>query len=229
MNHLKISIIIPVYNAQKYLSEAIDSIIDQAIHPSEIIVVDDASTDASIKVASRYGSQLTLLKHKTNRGCPAARNLGIMEAKGEYLAFLDADDFWTKNKLKNQLLFLESNPKTDMVFGMVEQFISPELSGEDQNRLRGELKTMPGYVAGAMLIRKETFLKVGWFDEKLELGEYIDWFSRAKDLGLTNYVSEEIVLKRRIHTSNMGINKREHLKDYTAVLRAALARKKMNK
>ncbi len=88
---------------------------------------------------------------------------------------------------------------------------------------------MPGYVAGAMLICKETFLKVGLLNEKLELGEYIDWFSRAKDMGLKFHLSDAVVLKRRIHTSNMGIYKRQHLKDYTAILREALARKRMKK
>jgi hypothetical protein len=113
-----------------------------------------------------------------------------------------------------------------MVFGYVEQFISPELPDEHQNNLKPELEKMQGFVAGAMLIKKATFLKAGLFNEKLELGEFIDWFSRAKDLGLSFHVLEEILLKRRIHTSNMGIYKKQHLKDYTALLREAIARKR---
>ncbi len=89
-----------------------------------------------------------------------------------------------------------------------------------------ELEKMQGFVAGAMLIKKATFLKAGLFNEKLELGEFIDWFSRAKDLGLTFHVMDEIVLKRRIHTTNMGIYKKQHLKDYTTLLRETLARKR---
>ena len=85
---------------------------------------------------------------------------------------------------------------------------------------------MPGFVAGTMLIKKETFHKVGMFSEKLHLGEFIDWFSRSQDLGLSYHLIPEILLKRRIHTNNMGSYKREHLKDYTSLLRDALARKR---
>jgi hypothetical protein len=85
---------------------------------------------------------------------------------------------------------------------------------------------MPGYLAGPMLIKKETFLKVGLFNEKLELGEFIDWFSRAKDMGLSFHLLDSTVLLRRIHTTNMGIYKKQHLKDYTKLLREALARKR---
>ena len=229
MEKAKISVIIPVFNGEKYLSEAIESVIDQGNNNMEIIIVDDASTDNSMRVAASFGSAVSIHKHSINRGAGAARTLGIDKSNGEFLSFLDADDFWDKEKQTNQLNYLETNPNIDMVFGMVEQFVSAELSIENQNRLRSELTKMPGFAAGAMLVRKETFLKVGWFDEKLELGEFIDWFSRAKDMGITHHMFDDIVLKRRIHTTNMGIKKHEHLKDYTAILRAALARKRMNK
>ena len=225
----EISVVIPVYNTEKYLDQAIESVLKQDEKPLEIIVVDDASSDNSVNVAEQFGNKIALLKQPKNSGCGAARNRGIEYAKGKYLAFIDADDLWTNAKLKNQLAYLENNPDIDMVFGMVEQFISPELPDDEKKKLREELKKMPGYVAGAMLIRKETFLKVGLLNEKLELGEYIDWFSRAKDMGLKFHMSDDVVLKRRIHTSNMGIYKRQHLKDYTAILREALARKRMKK
>lgn len=229
MSKQSISVIIPVYNTEKYLGKAIESVLQQEEKPLEIIIVDDGSTDRSVSVAQQFGDKIKLLKQEINKGCGAARNRGVKQANGDYLAFLDADDLWTKEKLKDQLSYLENNPGIDMIFGNVQQFISPELSDENKNKLRDELKTMPGYVAGAMLIRKESFLKVGWFNEKLELGEYIDWFSRAKDMGLKFHLSDDIVLKRRIHTSNIGISKRQHLKDYTTVLREALARKRAKK
>ena len=224
-----ISVIIPVYNGEKYLTKSIESVIDQAIDNMEIIVVDDASTDSSINVAAGFGPVVSIHKQTINKGAGSARNLGVEKSNGVFLSFLDADDLWTEGKLKNQLLYLDNNPEVDMVFGNAEQFISPELSEENQKSLRNELTKIPGFAAGTMLIRKETFLKVGWFDERLELGEYIDWFCRAKDMGLKYHMLNDIVLKRRIHTTNMGISKRRHLTDYTAILRAALARKRMKK
>ncbi len=226
MENRSISVVIPVYNTEKYLGKAIESVLQQEEKPLEIIVVDDGSTDNSVRIAQQFGDKIKLLKQETNKGCGAARNRGVKQAKGTYLAFLDADDLWIEGKLENQLRYLENNPETDMIFGNVDQFVSPELPDENKNKLRDELKTMPGYVAGTLLIRKEAFLKAGWFDEKLELGEFIDWFSRAKDMGLKFHLSEDIVLKRRIHTTNIGISKRQHLKDYTTVLREALARKR---
>lgn len=229
MKQALISVIIPVYNAEKYLAEAMESVLAQEINPIEIIVVDDCSTDGSLKVAEQFGENIKLLKLGENKGPGSARNAGIKIATGKFLSFLDADDIWTNEKLVGQLTFLEEHPGMDMVFGQVEQFISPELPDEHKSKLRVELTKLPGYVAGGMLIRKDTFMKVGLFDEKLELGEFIDWFSKAKDLGLKYHVTDEVVLKRRIHTSNMGVTKREHLKDYTSLLRAALARKRMKK
>ncbi len=229
MKQALISVIIPVYNTEKYLAEAMESVLAQEINPIEIIVVDDCSTDGSLKVAEQFGENIKLLKLGENKGPGSARNAGIKIATGKFLSFLDADDIWTNEKLVGQLTFLEEHPGMDMAFGQVEQFISPELPDEHKSKLRVELTKLPGYVAGGMLIRKDTFMKVGLFDEKLELGEFIDWFSKAKDLGLKYHVTDEVVLKRRIHTSNMGVTKREHLKDYTSLLRAALARKRMKK
>jgi len=229
MKNKTVSVIIPVYNAGKYLGEALESILMQSVKPAEIIVVDDGSTDNSLEVAQQFGKKITILRHAVNKGCGAARNSGIKAAVGPYLAFLDADDLWVEGKLEKQMNFLQNNPDIDMVLGNVEQFISPELTAENQRRLKEELKKMPGYVTGTMLLRKQVFDQVGMFNEKLELGEFIDWFARAKDMGLKYFMFDEIMLKRRIHTTNMGITKKQHLNDYTAILRAALARKRNQK
>lgn len=221
-----VSVVIPVYNGEKYLAETLNTVFNQTLKPSEIIVVDDGSDDKSCDMAESFGDRVRVIKLSRNKGSGAARNAGILHANGEYLAFLDADDLWVFDKLEKQIHFLSSHPEIKMVLGNVEQFISPELPPEHQKKLKPELKKMPGYVAGTMLLKKETFEKVGAFSETLELGEYIDWFSRAKDLGVTFKVLDDVLLKRRIHNSNMGIYKKQHMKDYTSLLRAALARKR---
>jgi glycosyltransferase involved in cell wall biosynthesis len=222
---LSISVIIPVYNTEKYLAQAIKSVLEQTVQPDEIIVIDDGSTDKSVEIARQFEPLVRIIS-QANKGAGSARNVGIQEASGDFLAFLDADDFWTENKLEIQLSYLQNNPETDMVFGIVEQFVSPELPDEHKRKLILELEKMQGFLAGTMLIKKTTFLKAGIFNVQLELGEFIDWFSRAKDMGLSYHVLDAVVLKRRIHTTNMGIYKKQHLKDYTSILRAALARKR---
>ncbi len=225
MENIIISIIIPVFNAERYLAEAIESVLMQTVKPLEIIVVNDGSTDESEKVANTFKNDICYLLQE-NKGASAARNLGINLAKGSLLAFLDADDFWVSNKLEEQLRALEKNPELDMVFGNVEQFVSPELDAENINRLRSELKIIPGYLVGTMLIKRESFQQVGPFKENLQLAEFIDWFSRVKEMKLHYKTLQEVVLKRRIHTTNQGLYKRQHMKDYTRVLKAALDRRR---
>lgn len=227
MNNPIISIIIPVFNAQRYIDAAIDSIRNQEYAPLEIIVIDDGSTDKSAEAAQKH-SDITVYKYQDNKGAAAARNLGIRKASGTLLAFLDADDLWTANKLSLQYKTLRNHPELDMVLGATEQFISPELETEPGSRkLREELKQMPGFLMGSMLIKTDSFLRVGFLNEKLQLGEFIDWFERARHKGLQYKMLSDVVLRRRIHTSNLGITKRNHRKDYLTVLKAALDRKRM--
>jgi glycosyltransferase involved in cell wall biosynthesis len=220
-----ISVIIPVFNGEAYLAEAIESVLNQHLKVAEIIVVDDGSTDNSVSVARKYQPDVILFQQQ-NKGAAAARNLGVTKAKGNYLAFLDADDIWTDNHLSLLLDKMKNDPALDMVFGKVEQFISPELDIEEHERLKPGLKVIAGEHPGAMLIKRSSFMKVGLLNENLQLAEFIDWFGKARDMGLKSGMLEEIVYKRRIHRTNQGILKRDLLKDYTKVLREVVGRKR---
>ncbi|PWS26399.1 hypothetical protein DHW03_16595 [Pedobacter yonginense] len=98
-----VSVVIPLFNAEKYIATAIESIINQSHQNCEIIVVDDGSTDQSFQVARRYQSNRVTLIQQQNKGASAARNEGLKLAKGEYIQFLDADDFLGKDKIKHQI------------------------------------------------------------------------------------------------------------------------------
>jgi glycosyltransferase involved in cell wall biosynthesis len=220
---LPVSVIIPCYNAERYLGEAIESILSREAIPREIIVVDDGSIDDSLIIAESYPSPVKVVR-QANRGAAAARNHGVLLASQDYLCFLDADDQWVGDMPKVLFEALNASDRPDIAFGMVEQFISPELAEEQHSRLREELKTMPGLLMGAMMIRREAFDRVGSLDETLDLAEFIDWMSRATQLGLKHKVLPSQVMRRRIHTSNQGILKKDKMQDYTAVARAALRR-----
>src|SRR5919205_4589183 len=97
-----IIVIIPVYNGESYVAEAIESILDQTYRPAEVIVVDDGSTDNTAEVVKRFGD-VVQYHHQPNRGAGAARNRGVELSHGEFLAFLDADDLWHKDKLAHQI------------------------------------------------------------------------------------------------------------------------------
>jgi glycosyltransferase involved in cell wall biosynthesis len=220
-----ISVIIPVFNSERYLAEAIESVLGQTMGVREILVIDDGSTDASGEVVGRFPEPVRYYRQE-HGGAVRARNHGVRLSQGAMVAFLDADDVWMPQKIELQLGAFSRQPQLDFVLGGVEQFISPELCGGGQPRLRQELATMPAYLIGALLIRKSSYLKVGYLDETLHLGEFIDWFDRAKSSGLTFSILEEMVLKRRIHDRNQGIYNRSYVKDYLSVIKASLNRKR---
>ena len=179
-----VSVVIPVYNTEKYLAEAIDSVLAQTTRPAEIIVVDDGSTDGSAAVAKRFASSVEYcgLPHC---GQGAARNRGVELAHGDLLAFLDADDLWAEKKLTLQVAAFDRDPGVDMVFGFAQQFYSPELHEQDTEKIKRLEKPMPGYVPGTMLIKRASFQRAGPFAVHWHLGEWCDWYLRARDLGLS--------------------------------------------
>lgn len=220
-----ISIIIPVYNCEQYLEEALESVLNQNFKPLDIIVIDDGSTDRSLSIAESYVPQIRVFQ-QPNLGAAEARNNGIKNANGDFLAFLDSDDVWLTDKLSSQIELFTENPNLDMVFGGVEQFLSPELE-QDHNTPTVAIKKYPlGLLAGTMLIKKASFLKVGLFNPAWKIGEFIDWYAKAKEQNLSNMVLPKTVLRRRIHTSNLGIRAKDSRSDYIQILKASLDRKR---
>src|ERR1700722_10468534 len=109
-----ISVVIPAYNAEKYLEETLKSVRSQAFSDYEIIVIDDGSTDRTAQIATGYDG--VILMQQTNRGAAAARNAGVVSARGKYIAFLDADDMWLPSKLEKQAANLLENPRTAWIY-----------------------------------------------------------------------------------------------------------------
>lgn len=204
MNQPRISVIIPVYNGERYLADAIESVLTQSVPPDEILVVDDSSTDGSAVVAKSFSMVRYLWQPQA--GASSARNHGVRAATSDWLAFLDADDLWTTEKLARQRAVLATQSTLDMVFGQVQQFYSPELADDAVSRpARPGREQMAGYHVGAMLIRRTSFEKVGPFDPQWQVAHFIEWYGRAQKIGLTSLVLPEVVMKRRIHTTNLGI------------------------
>jgi len=220
-----VSVIIPVYNCERYLAEAIESVLSQTYRSVEVIVVDDGSTDASASVAQQFIPPVRYY-YQPNSGPSAARNRGVDLSKGDFLAFLDSDDVWTPDKLKIQMATFEDNPKIEAVFGHVQQFISPELDDNVKKRIRCPSDTMPGFCANAMLIRRSSFIRVGPFDPQWKVGQFEDWYSKAIEKGLKFVMLPDLLVKRRLHQTNMSILERDSRADYCRILKAALDRRR---
>ena len=221
-----VSVITPVFNCERYLAAALESVLGQSYRPIELIVVDDGSTDGSAEIAGRYADRIRYV-HQANSGSGAARNAGVDLATGAYLAFVDADDLWVEEKLQRQMSAFEADGSLEIVFGHVEQFISPELPHALRRGLRFTPDKIPGRVPGTMVVRRQAFFRVGYFS--LAIGEAVDWTLRARELGLKNVILPDIVLKRRLHASNSGRLHLDPRREYVRYLKASLDRRRASK
>jgi len=219
-----VSVIIPVFNGEKYLASAIESVLSQTYSHYEVIVVDDGSTDADI-AEILDGLPVQLISHEKNFGKGAALKAGARFALERGVAFLDADDLWVRNKLELQLDTI-LKPNVDMVFGYVEQFISPELSGEKRRKISCPKKPEIGIVRGTLLIGRETFLKVGMFAVEYRVGEFIEWYMRAKGMGLKAEILPIVLMKRRIHKTNTTTQGKAIMRDNVRALKSGLDRRR---
>ena len=222
-----VSVILPVYNYERYLGEAIESVLNQTYQHLEVIVVDDGSTDQSGEVARSFAGRGVRYCHQVHAGIGPARNSGVELAQGEFLAFLDADDRWPLEKLERQLGAFESDPTLEMVFGQALQLQNgPEWEAGVRDNQLAVAGMVPGMVPGTMLIKRDAFLRVGKFQGDWKVGEFIDWYARAVELQIRSLVLPELLLWRRIHDSNQGVRERQSVSDYARVLKAKLDRKR---
>jgi glycosyltransferase involved in cell wall biosynthesis len=219
-------VIIGVYNGGRYLAEAIDSVLAQTYPVLELIVVDDGSTDESGAIAEAYGAPVRCIR-QTNGGMAAARNRAIPEAKGSYLAFLDADDRFCPDKLRCQLAVVDTEPALDIVYGHVTEFLTPDIDEHGRALVRAPIHDAPWPTPNLMLVKRESFLRVGLFSTDLKVGIGVDWCARANELGLRSTVPPIVVLERRLHAENNGIRQRQSKSQYLHVLKAALDRRRL--
>ena len=219
-----VSVIIPAYNCADFLGQAIDSVLDQTFMDLEIIVVDDGSTDRTPEVSAHYSDHITYIR-QANGGNAAARNRGVVEARGRWLCFLDADDLWEPRKLERQLLDLLSHPEWMVSFVRARRFFE---SGESEpmpddpteaelwNRL---VFYQPfGSSHSGMMLHASCFEDVGGFDSALRLSVDWDLFIRLADRYRIRVLPEFLVHHRK-HSGNTTGNAELRLGMYLACLK----------
>jgi glycosyltransferase involved in cell wall biosynthesis len=220
-----VSVLIGVYDGAPYLGESIESVLAQDYEPIELIVVDDGSTDGSGDVARSFPGVYVI--RQANAGNGAARNRAVEAATGTLYAFLDADDRFPPGKLSLQKAALDADPGLDMVFGHMREFLSPELDERVRASLRPPApEPMPWTAPNLMLIRRESFHRVGPFTTAVRVGVTVDWFARAAEAGLRYAILLEVVLERRLHTQNNGLRERASRSQYLEVIRQAMERRR---
>ena len=216
-----VSAILAVYNGEAYVAQALESIFAQVEPPDEVILVDDGSTDRTATIARSF--EKVKIIEQANAGQATALNRGVEASTGALLAFLDADDLWTPDKLELQKAVLAARPELDAAFGHAEQFLDGAAAAGQTSARPGPL--MPAHLPGAMLVRRAAFQRIGPFDTTIKLVAVFEWYVRAKNAGLASEMLPAMVLRRRIHGQNQGFTKRDLRSEYLSVIKAALDRK----
>lgn len=204
-----VSVIIPVYNQAAFILDAINSIKQQIWKNWELIIINDGSTDSLENTLKKLDFQYHYHRQK-NQGVSSARNVGIKKAKGEFIAFLDADDRWTTNHLDDLLNQFFADERISVVVGQVDD--------------EETIQWLPSF--GSALFHKSSFETTGLLDESLRYSEDQDWFLRARELGLRIRVFPKATLKRRIHQKSTTFNKSWNEVDIHHVLKMSLDRRR---
>lgn len=216
-----ISVVMPVFNGEQYLAEAIESVHSQTLQPAELIVVDDGSTDQSANVATSLGAKVLRCTHAGNG---QALNKGVEAATGSILAFLDSDDLWPPARCEVLSALLAADSTLDAVAGLVDEFVSPELTAGERAGLRRPHVGAPSVQANVMLIRHSAFDVVGPFQEELQLGTGLDWGGRVSLSAIRLCRTDQVVLLRRLHLHNSGIKNKGERGSYAIILKRRLDR-----
>lgn len=216
-----VAAIVPLFNGRRFIGEAIDSILGQALRPSEIIVVDDGSTDGGGEIVARY-PEVRLIR-QSNAGEAAARNRGVRESSQPLIAFLDQDDLWQPRKLALQVPPLEADPSLDMVFGQHRLIVEDEARWFRQD-VRG--RTLTAELPGSLVARRIAFDRIGLFREDMRRGSDVDWVLRMRDAGMNVLLVEEIVLHRRMHGANSSMEGDLFMRELLRAARASVRRKR---
>jgi glycosyltransferase involved in cell wall biosynthesis len=197
-----VSCIVPTHNSERFLAEALDSILAQTWRPVEVVVVDDGSTDGTPAVLARYAGRVRALRC-AHRGPAAARNRGLAAARGEFMAFLDADDLWHTDKLARQMARFEERPELDICLCHVQNFWAGELSDEEARFRDHRIATpLAGYSPVALLARRAVFDRLGPFRTELRHVHDTDWFVRASERGALIELMPDVLVQRRLHPHN---------------------------
>jgi glycosyltransferase involved in cell wall biosynthesis len=219
-----VSVLVIVRNGERFLADAIESILHQEYSPFEIIVIDGQSTDRTAEIARSF-EQVTYVR-QIDTGVSSAYNLAITLAKGEIVAFLSHDDLWTPDKLRIQVGFLIEHPEIAYTTAKVRYFLEGgEICppGFRRELLEGE---HTAHIMETLVARRAVFDSVGLFNLELTTAEDVDWFARARDANIPAHVIHKVVLRKRVHGSNTSLTSTANDRNLLAVMRHSIARKR---
>lgn len=223
----KASVVIPAYNAMTYLPETMESVLNQTFTDFELLIINDGSSDHILEWTARVTDPRVKLISQENQGLSGARNTGIAHAKGEYVAFLDADDLWQPTKLERQVRRFEENPEVGLVYTwttLIDEMGKP-IGITFASTLEGNIweRMIVADVVGngsCAMVRRNCFDKVGLFDRCLSSVEDWDMWLRISAHYSFAVVKEHLTLYRQ-HTTSMSKNRQRMLQNLRTVIEKA--------
>lgn len=219
-----VSIILPVKNGARFLKQAMDTVVQQAYQPYELIVIDGHSVDQTAEIAQRYAGVRYLLQSVPGIG--NGFNQGVAAAQGEYIAFLAHDDLWAPHKLHTQVAYMQAHPHVPYTVTRGKFFLEPGCVYPPSlpwERVKGEPIMR---VLEALVARRSLFQQIGLFDPTMGASLDVEWFARANDLGVDMTVIDELLLYKRVHDANVSIYSQENTHHLLSSLRASVVRKR---
>lgn len=201
-----VTVFIPVFNAFEYIEETLNSVINQSYKNLEILIINDGSTDGTLElISSIKDSRIRIIDNVVNRGLPFTRNLGLTESKGEYIAFLDADDIVEKKRISKQVLFLNENKNVDLVFSNMGLVGKKKVSSRRvMDDLQIKYKLLFRNIIGnsSVMVRKEsiTQYKIVYNNKYFVAQDYRFWIDCIPNLNF-GYIPETLVYYRKSDTN----------------------------
>ena len=220
-----VSVIIPACNAASFIRSAVESVLSQDHSMVELIVVDDGSNDDTASIAESFGPPLICYRQE-NGGPPAARNRGLAIARGEYIGFLDADDLYEPGRIAFQIGKLRQNLSVDVVIGRLMREKLASAPGEPMTFEPLETEDRVSLQLGACLFRRSVFERIGLMEKSLRHSDDWDWFMRARELGVSMLLHDDIVLRQRLHLNNMTRDRTANLRFLPIMLKRSLDRRR---
>ncbi|MBC5841200.1 glycosyltransferase family 2 protein [Flavobacterium sp. F-380] len=208
------SVIVPLYNKENFIEATLQSILDQSFFDFEILIIDDSSTDSSLKIANTLASaKVKIIQHKKNQGLSAARNSGIKMASGQYIAFLDADDCWDVNYLETIVGLIDKYPEAKLFATNYLEIYSKTVSLTPRTKLQfpgsnflvhdffKSSLNQPIYCPSSLCVSKAVFNSIGCYEEKITFGEDVDFNIRVNTTFQLAYSTSSLV-KYTVNSEN---------------------------
>lgn len=215
MNEMIVSVIIPAFNSEQYIAECIDSVLVQTFQDFEIIIIDDGSTDDTVSIISEYKNDRIKLFHQDNSGSAAARNYGVKQSSGIWIAFIDADDIWLPDKLQKQLEHCSNQAwsHTDLFFhgSFYPKYTkATDFTSKHSGFILNNLLVENSIGTSSVVLKKEIFHELGGFNTDLRALQDWDLWLRIAEKYQACYIDQPLVYYR-VHTSSVSRNVRKTL------------------